>query len=468
MILINLSQCDVAILENVKGKFLLKDQCCEYMDQGDALEHWSYLDYFLGMYDGKILKEKVSTRGWPANMQVPYHGDHTRPGCCRVLRSSGHETMPYFPRAWFPKCDDNDENGLFQASMLALLKPWRSVHDLKHDDETFRDTFNTFLIDASPTSASIIKNVQFYHECADSAKDQYAATHNDSDPAVLNMNHNDDAEEIIPEFVEDEHSDMIQTLISDEDVENAIDQPFSACKLLNADIAIVIGQDTGMFVDKDFKLVCNRPVYPATVKDLETFDTWDISIAKLDRDTDKPDSSIRPDSCCACSNSTFSSTLNDDPTAIRVSNESCDECTVNLNEKQKMAHDIVTTHLWSHLAGCHPPQCLVIVHGQGGTGKMALLNVIAHTFENLSASALLAKTAMSGVMASIVGGVMLHGWAGLPIINPTTNKWVTHPLKAMAVWQRTNMASTVWLTIDEKSMLNLFQLAQLSQVMSIV
>ena len=139
-----------------------------------------------------------------------------------------------------------------------------------------------------------------------------------------------------------------------------------------------------------------------------------------------------------------------------------------MNEKQKMAHDIVTTHLWSHLAGCHPPQRLVIVHGQGRTGKMALLNAIAHTFENLSASALLAKTAMSGVMASIVGGVMLHGWAGLPIINPTTNKWVTHPLKAMAVWQRTNMASTVWLTIDEKSMLNLFQLAQLSQVMSIV
>ena len=38
--------CDMLTLQNVKGKLLLKDQICEYMDCGDALEHWSYLDFF--------------------------------------------------------------------------------------------------------------------------------------------------------------------------------------------------------------------------------------------------------------------------------------------------------------------------------------------------------------------------------------------------------------------------------------
>ena len=75
---------------------------------------------------------------------------------------------------------------------------------------------------------------------------------------------------------------------------------------------------------------------------------------------------------------------------------------------------------------------------------------------------------MSGVAASIVEGVTLHSWAGLPIITPSTNKWVTHPSKIIAARRRANMGSTLWLTIDEKSMLNVLQLSQLSQVMSIV
>ena len=463
-----MSQCDVAVLEKVKGQFLLKDQCREYMDRGDALEHWSYLDYFLGTYDGKILKEKVSTRGQPANTRVPYRGNGTRPGRCRVLRSTGHETMPYFPGAWFPKRNDNDENGLFHASMLALLKPWRSVRDLKRDNQNFRDAFNTFQLHASPASLSIIENVQFYHECADSAKDHYNATHDDSDPNVSNANGNDDDEEIIPEFVEDEHSDIVQSFISDEDVEKAIDCPFSARELLNADVAIAIGQESGAFVVEEFELACNHPAYPATVEDLERFDAWELSVSKIDDEKKEPDPSIQVDSPTRRSLPTPASSSNTDPTVIPVRSERNDEDTSTLNEKQLMAHDIITTHLRSHLKGLCPPQRLVIVHGQGGTGKTALLNAIAHTFEKLGASSLLAKTAMSGVAASIVGGVTLHSWAGLPIICPTTNKWVTHPSKVMAARRRINMASTLWLTIDEKSMLNLFQLAQLSQVMSIV
>lgn len=453
------------MLEKVEGRFLLKDQCREYIDRGDALEDWSYLDYFLGTYDGKILKDRVSSCGRPANMRVPYRDNGTRPGRCRVLRSPGHETMPYFPGQWFPKRDDDEENSLFHASMLALLKPWRSLRDLKVDNQSFRDAFDTFVLRAPRATATIIENIQFYHKCADSAKDHYTADHDASDPPDSSSH---DAEEFIPDVVENECSDFVQSIITEDDIDKAVDRPFSAQELLNADVAVAIGQDCGAFVDADFALASNRPAYPATVEDLEQFDAWESYLAGRDDNPNEIDSLIALDSLPTHSHGTPTASQDDMPTVTHMPNETRQNMCTGLNEKQKMAHDIIMYHLRSYLAGHHPPQRLVLIHGQGGTGKTALLNAIANTFESVGSSALLAKTAMSGVAASIVEGVTLHSWAGLPIRAPSTNKWVTHPSKIMAVRRRLNMGSTVWLMIDEKSMLNSLQLSQLSQVMSIV
>ena len=50
----------------------MKDQIREYMDRGDGLENWNYLDFFLGTYDRKPLKDHDSNRGRPGNVRVPY------------------------------------------------------------------------------------------------------------------------------------------------------------------------------------------------------------------------------------------------------------------------------------------------------------------------------------------------------------------------------------------------------------
>ena len=103
--------------------------------------------------------------------------------------------------------------------------------------------------------------------------------------------------------------------------------------------------------------------------------------------------------------------------------------------------------------------------------SVARRRFVKHFFAFVGASLLLVKIAMSEVAVSIVGGIMLHSWARLLIITPSTNKWVTDPSnasKVIAAWQRANMGLTLWLTIDENSTLNVLQLSQLSQVMSIV
>ncbi|KAH9046023.1 hypothetical protein EDB84DRAFT_1632649 [Lactarius hengduanensis] len=51
---------DTVNIQMVEGRLYLKDQICEYMDRREALLTWNFLDYFLGMYDGKFLKEKTS------------------------------------------------------------------------------------------------------------------------------------------------------------------------------------------------------------------------------------------------------------------------------------------------------------------------------------------------------------------------------------------------------------------------
>lgn len=451
-------------LEVVEGQLLLKDQMREYMDRGDFLETWSYLDFFLGTYDGKTLKDTTVSRGRPGNVRVPYRGNSNRHGRCRVLRSVGHETMPYFPGRWFPKRDDDDENGLFHAAMLALLKPWRSLRDLKQTGQNFRDSFNEFMAHAPQQIHNIVENIQFFHECADSArKDRMDnTTFQDSFPSSSPQADAEDAA--------DAAAETISLLVTDDDVDRAVDRPFSSRELLYADVAIGIGQICGALSEHEYSLPLNHPAYPATVDDLESFDAWDHTLASPPCDSAGIEQDVLISPSVQPNSTAFPFPANrvTEPNVALLNQSPAPDTSTVLNEKQNMAHEIITSHLRAHIEGRNPPQRLVVVHGQGGTGKTAMLNAIADTFTRMGASCLLAKTAMTGVAASIVRGQTLHTWAGLPIKTPPTHKWVTHPSKEMGRRRKTNMSSILWLTVDEMSMLTAPQLAWLSQVTSII
>lgn len=85
-----------------------------------------------------------------------------------------------------------------------------------------------------------------------------------------------------------------------------------------------------------------------------------------------------------------------------------------LNIEQLQAHDIVVNHLQSYLGGHKPTQLLMIVIGRGGTSKSMMLNTMTKTFKIKKASHLFKKMALSGVVASLIGGMTLHWNAGLP------------------------------------------------------
>ena len=442
----------------VKGRLEIKDQAREYIDRGDALESWSYLDYFLGTYDGLVLKERESRRGRTPNTRVPYREGANRNGHCRIIRSVGHETMPYFPGEWFPKKVEDEQNGLFEAYMLALLKPWRSVTDIKPHNQSFREAYDEFVANAPMETCRIIKNVQFYHECRQTATERTYADSRLDVPVEITVWTDGDGESMEGPFPEPEEDNMEQ-LITDADIDRVLDQPYSPRDQLFADMAIAIGVDTGVIREDVYSGPYPLPAVTATEHHLDQFQTWDNVLKNPGFEPGEPTNmtGVLPLNAISISD--------EEPSASNLVSELSEAHPPGpiLNTRQAMAHAIVTSHLKAYLSQRNPPQSLVIVHGQGGTGKTALLNAISKTFDDLGASALLAKTAMSGVAASIIGGHTLHSWAALPVIIPSTNKWLTHPGKEVKERRQKNMNNVLWLTIDEMSMLTTPLLVLLSQ-----
>ncbi|KAF8263014.1 hypothetical protein EI94DRAFT_1807895 [Lactarius quietus] len=128
--------------------------------------------------------------------------------------------MPYFPGQWFPKRDFSNTNRLFEACMLALLTPWRSIADIKAETESFCDAYNSFLSSAPEHVLSTIHNIEFYHECAERA----SLRHEQDNEAIADIGeeiddipqpHNFNATEI-----ENNDADMdnFETVILEEDI----------------------------------------------------------------------------------------------------------------------------------------------------------------------------------------------------------------------------------------------------------
>ncbi|KAJ8582753.1 hypothetical protein M405DRAFT_692565, partial [Rhizopogon salebrosus TDB-379] len=55
--------------------------------------------------------------------------------------------------------------------MLILFRPWRTVSDLKHVNETWVDAFHSFKLTCSEYILHILDNMQILHECKDNRDD---------------------------------------------------------------------------------------------------------------------------------------------------------------------------------------------------------------------------------------------------------------------------------------------------------
>lgn len=123
-----------------------------------------------------------------------------------------------------------------------------------------------------------------------------------------------------------------------------------------------------------------------------------------------------------------------------------------LNNEQKRAFNIIHNHLKAYLAGRKPPQLQMIIIGEGGTGKTVIINELTKLFASLGAGNMLAKTATSGVAATLISGTTLHNWAGLPMIIRRSEGWIEKASKKTKEKREKNIKPTTYLVLDEVSM----------------
>jgi hypothetical protein len=246
-----------------------------------------------------------------------------------------------------------------------------------------------------------------------------------------------------------------------DDIERELACEFSLDDKLYAEAALNIAVDNNIFNDVDNEREqWGELGSPATHKQMAHYQELDKLVKAVTKDHASADNrdNILP----------AATTLSDSDDGSFV-NRTCpiqDQEHQNvLNEEQQCAHDMVINHLWSHLNGRHPPQLLVMVTGQGGTGKSTFINAISSSFEHLGAAHLIKKTALSGVAASLAGGTTLHWFASLPpMTTPQSEVWPDTSSKYIKDRWTSNLLLILWLFVDEASMCTVDLMTLLSQV----
>ena len=449
-------------LTAVDGVLTMQDDIKDYMDRGPQLAFMSFLDFFLNTYEANAKEPSISGRGRKPNERVRYlegtgHGDK-----CRVLRTHGHETMPHFIGPWFPRNDVEELQDVYCACMLALFSPWTDMRNLKTADQTFKEAYDEFMKNASEHTKYMTANIQYQHECFDSAARKRAAQRDDR--SVIGLT----PAESVPqdrETLQENEQALAQVEYNSRDVEHALASEFSHDDKLYVEVALNIAMDCNIFnEDPPDDVEWKQLAAPATDVQLDEFRTLEKLVQAVTKNRVVPN---RQESFYhgRMDSDAIGETYGLPAVEHALPNDIDEGDAVPLNEEQQRAHTIISNHLDATLAGRHPKQLLMMVMGPGGTGKTTMLNEITATFGRKHASHLLRKTAMSGVAASLVGGTTLHWFAGIPPQQtPQSDVWPDNSSKAIKDRRTANIQSTSWLAIDEIGICTSDVITLLSQV----
>jgi hypothetical protein len=456
----------------MENSLYIHDQIGEYRDRGEMLEEFSYLDFFLQTYDRTFSTGDEGCRGRPKSVKIPYHEDSIRKNRCRCLRSEQAEVIPNFPGKWFASCNIVQDLPLHCASMLALLKPWRCLSDLKDHAETFIEAFDRFRRSASSRVLDTIENIQYFHECSESARKRREAAEDmvfDEDHAKFDVpiEDEDDAEDCTPQ-------NSAEAAITEAQVQYALQHPFSTREALYAQTAMNVAFDKGFFEDELSPTSFRKPLPLSTTADIAECARLHHAMSSIDTedsDLSERNGSIMDKGSVSAYQEPSAELTYQEPEVTRIEcqdNESgADEDlteTLHMNTEQKRALDIIRAQLHRRIHNQPFSQLLMVICGEGGTGKSALIDEITRTYASAGCSSRLAKTAMSGVAASIIGGSTLHSWAGLPSRTPHSDNWMSSSSREVKARRRSNMIGTWLLGVDEASMMTAEQLAMLSEV----
>lgn len=150
----------MTLIGNTAGKLHVQRQVEDYAFRGSEFEDMGFLSFTVETYERRIVTQNANvddTHQVEENHHVStnetcrYLTDHPKKTThTRAHRSENHNFLPNIVGTWLPRRDgEENTRPYYFASMLALLKPWREIEDLKADGETWQSTFDIFMETAS-------------------------------------------------------------------------------------------------------------------------------------------------------------------------------------------------------------------------------------------------------------------------------------------------------------------------------
>ncbi|EKM60351.1 uncharacterized protein PHACADRAFT_189482 [Phanerochaete carnosa HHB-10118-sp] len=122
---------------------------------------------------------------------------------------------------------------------------------------------------------------------------------------------------------------------------------------------------------------------------------------------------------------------------------------------QRRAYNIIKWHVDQQLAR-HDNQLLMIIYGEGGTGKLKVIQTVTEYFKSRGIEDTLVKSAYTGIAASLIDGKKMHTVASTPLRTENLSDEARN--KLTAAWLHRS-----WYIIDEISMNSCAMFAHVEQ-----
>lgn len=360
------NQLRTLTLEN--GVIEMKDQLYEYQYRGFALSSLNLLDFILNTYEGKLsnntnssenTETRESSAGRPPNPRTEYLSAADKGDRCRITRTIGHETLPRIAGSWFPRNDRENEKDMHRACMLAILKPWRDLTDLKNDNQTFESQYNVMLSSLSRKHSNFIQNAQYYYECIDDAREERANSDLEIYPTPY-----DPTATIMPTK---RKSDKGWLTVADEEISQDLIQfarqhRKDQKEILFGDAAVDEGFKCGFFNEDQNHEVNDEPAPVAGIEDLHSISRWERELQAVTKRMVAETGTLQIEQTSEIEESITNLLRRPNSFATSYHTTPLDDANVTnprpklamLNKGQRRAHDIIEERLKQHMEGKRP------------------------------------------------------------------------------------------------------------------
>ena len=412
-------------------------------------------------------------RGRKPNERSRYLPDHPRyTSHTRVVRSAGHNTIPSTRGPFYPPHNEPETIDFFRASMLAICKPWRRLDDLRREDQTWEQAYEDFFSAAPKRSTDIVAGIKSHYDSRTAASLSREDENNAEVEGEGRRRRRNELDELA-EAEQVEERDPLNVAEPEADrleaIRLAIDKCANSQEEVHGKAAVEIAKTAGIFTSEGEEWeTAGQDAGVATGDDLAKLVGWQHKLKEIaaaqgnaaSQVTDTDEGAIQLGTGGAEYVQYVSpETIDIGEEALSGVDPSC------LFEDQRRAFDIVDYHLRQTLDGKKPPQLLMHIAGEGGTGKSRVIQTITDQFKALGCEKALVKAAYTGIAASLIGGSTLHVVCRIPPPSKYKGGRIVH--SAEKERELAEFYTPIkYLIIDEISMVPREFLAQISRIIS--